>query len=376
MPPPEPVAPGDRDSRVIPLWSDADIRRPVAAPMGPTGPAPAPAANLNQRPGRSPVKMIVAAITAVWIVIAAVVILANLPDGSKAKVPNLAGVSQTDAETRLASAGLKLGEITFVETADVSPDTIIRTEPPADRKVKPGTRVTLFVAQAPGDAGGETLALPNVANKTADAAIADLTAAGLTPGEVSYEESSSVSERMVIRTEPAADTQVAKGTTVKIIVAAKPGQQPQKTPPCTVPDLAHKNREYAESELGKAKIRYEVKREESHSVDPGVVIRTDPAAGHYDPCRKVTVYVSKGAPIKVPTVVGMGEQLAISEIQGPGLKASVKRENYCGPSQTKEEEVTAQSPAGGSTAYAGDTVTITIPKYTGVCPSSGGSVTT
>jgi beta-lactam-binding protein with PASTA domain len=370
LPPPEPLAPGDRDSRVIPVWNPADIQRPVATPMNPTGPAPAPAASLNQRPRRSPMKMIVAAITAVWIVIAGVVILLSLPDGDKAKVPNLAGVSQTDATNKLESAGLKVGEVQFQETADVSPGTIIRTDPAAERKVKPGTRVKLVVAQAPTSTEGETLALPDMANKTAEAAIAALTAAGLTPGEVTYEASSSVSEGMVIRTEPAASTQVAKGTTVKIFVATKPGQQQQGTPPCTVPDLAHKAREYAESELGKAKIRYEVKREESHSVNPGVVIRTDPAAGHYDPCRKVTVYVSKGPPIHVPNVVGMGEQLAISEIQGPGLKASVKRDNYCGPTETKEEEVTAQSPSGGSTAYAGDTVTITIPKYTGACASA------
>jgi beta-lactam-binding protein with PASTA domain len=372
LPPPAPVAPVDRDSRVIPVWNPADIQRPAARPTGPTGPAPAPAANVNQRPPRSPVKMVVAAIVAVWIVIAAVVVLLSLPDGgSKAQVPNLAGVSQTDATTRLESAGLKVGEIQYQKTADVAPGTIIRTDPPADRKVKPGTRVKLMVAQAPdGPGGGETLALPDVANKTAEDAIAGLTAAGLTPGEVTYEPSSTVAEGMVIRTDPAASTQVPKGTVVKIIVATKPDQQQQNTPPCTVPDLAHKAREYAESELGKAKIRYEVKKEESHSVDPGVVIRTDPAAGHYDPCRKVTVYVSKGPPIHVPNVVGMGEGLAVSEIQGVGLKASIKRDNYCGPSETKEEEVTSQSPSGGSTAYAGDTVTITIPKYTGACASA------
>jgi beta-lactam-binding protein with PASTA domain len=78
-------------------------------------------------------------------------------------------------------------------------------------------------------------------------------------------------------------------------------------------------------------------------------------------------------PIPVPHVVGMSEGLASSEITGVGLKVSVRRDNYCGPSETREEEVTAQSPSGGSNAYVGDTVTITIPKYTGVCPSKAGS---
>jgi beta-lactam-binding protein with PASTA domain len=376
IPPPEPMVHGDRDSRVIPVWDEADIRRHVASPAGRTGPTAAPAASLNQRPGRSPVKMIVAAITAVWIVVAGVVILLSLPDGSRAKVPDLAGVSQTDAASRLQSAGLKLGEVSHEETTDVSPGTIIRTEPPANRKVKSGTRVKLVLASAPGGTDGEPLALPDLTNKSQEDAIAGLTAAGLTPGEVIFEASDSVAEGLVIRTDPAANTVVPKGTTVKIVVAFKPGQQTPHSQPCTVPDLAHKAREYAESELGKTKIRYEVKKEESNSVEPGTVIRTDPGAGHYNPCRKVTVYVSKGPPIHVPTVVGMHEQLARSEIEGPGLKASIKRDNYCGPSETKEEKVTAQSPGGGSTAYAGDTVTLTIPKYTGTCPSGRTDVTT
>jgi len=174
----------------------------------------------------------------------------------------------------------------------------------------------------------------------------------------------------VIRTEPAANTQVPKGTVVKIVVATKPGQQPPTAQPCTVPDLAHKAREYAESELGKAKIRYEIKREESTSVDPGTVIRTDPGPGHLDQCRKVTVYVSWGPPITVPDLKGAGESYARSQVTDLGLKLSVKYDNYCGASQTKDEVVASQSPSAGSKAHSGDTVTVTIPKYTGACASA------
>jgi beta-lactam-binding protein with PASTA domain len=367
-PPPEPLAPGDRDSRVIPVWDVPDVRHAAPMPAGPAGP---PTGGRGPRPGRSPVKTIVAAVTAVWIVIAAVVILLNLPDGgNKAKVPNLAGASQADATTRLQAAGLTVGEVAQEPSTDVAPGTILRTDPPANRRVKPGTRVKLVLATAPGDPNSGTLALPDVANRSRDDAEKSITDAGLIVGNVTWEKSDSVAEGMVIRTEPPANSSVPKGSTVNIVLAeAKGGQQQQQTPPCTVPDLAHKSRDYAESELKKAGIRYQVKKEDSDSVESGTVIRTDPAAGHYDPCRTVTVYVSQGVPIEVPTVIGMHEQLARSEIEGPGLKANVKRDNYCGPSETKEEKVTAQSPAGGSKAHVGDTVTITIPKYTGTCPS-------
>jgi serine/threonine-protein kinase len=315
--------------------------------------------------------MIVGAITAVWIVIAAVVILYNLPDGgSKAKVPDLTGVSQADAGSRLKAAGLTVGEVAYEESSTASPGSIIRTDPPANRRVKSGSRVKLVLATAPGDDSGDTLTLPDMTNKSQEDAIAGLTAAGLTPGEVTYEGSSTVAEGLVIRTEPAANTQVPTGTTVKIVIATKPGQQQQQAQPCEVPDVAHQPREYAESQLGKAKIQYVIKKEDSDSVQPGTVIRTDPGAGHLDQCRKVTVYVSQGVPVKVPDVIGAAESYARSKLAEVNLKTSVKRDNYCGPAQTKDEVVTAQNPAAGSTAHNGDTVTITIPKYTGACASA------
>jgi beta-lactam-binding protein with PASTA domain len=370
-PEPEPLAPGDRDSRVIALWDVAERRQPAPMPAGPYGPAGPPTGTRGRRPGRSPVKTIVAAVTAVWIVIAAVVILWNLPDGgSKARVPNLAGASRDDATTRLKAAGLAVGTVDFEESNAVSPGTIIRTDPPANRKVRPGTLVTLVLAKAPGnpDPDPGTLALPDVSNRSQEDAKTAITAAGLIVGTVTWEKSDSVAEGNVIRTEPPANTDVPKGSTVNIVLAESKGGQ-QQNPPCTVPDLAHKSRDYAESELKKAGVRYQVKKEDSDSVDPGTVIRTDPGAGHYNPCRMVTVYVSQGVPIHVPTVVGMGEQLARSEIEGVGLKVSVRWDNYCGPAESKEPEVTAQSPGGGSVAHAGDTVTLRIPKYTGTCPS-------
>jgi beta-lactam-binding protein with PASTA domain len=296
--------------------------------------------------------MIVAAVTAVWIVIALVVIALNLPGDDKSQVPNLAGASQTDAATKLRAAGLKVGEVAYEESTTAAPDTILRTEPAANRKVKPGTRVKIWLAQAPAPPAARRLALPDVTNKSSDDAIDGLTAAGLTPGEVTYEPSSPVGEGLVIRTEPAANTQVPKGTVVKIVVATKPGQQPPTAQPCTVPDLAHKAREYAESELGKAKIRYEIKQEESDLGGAG--------HGHPDGSRP-------GPPRPVPQghrvrLLGSADQgarpqgrrreLRPQQVTDLGLKLSVKYDSYCGATQTKDEVVASQSPSAGSTAHA------------------------
>ncbi|GIJ55929.1 PASTA domain-containing protein [Virgisporangium aurantiacum] len=372
VPPVEPLQPpqDNRDSRVIPVWTVNDAPRPGTASRQPAAaPAPVPAPTPAPTTGRrSPIRLIVAGVVAVWIIVAAVVIAMNLPgDDSGTKVPNLAGRSQDDATTTLKAAKLDVGTIIFEDSTDVPANMIIRTEPAADKKVDPGTKVTLVLARTPGSA---TVALPDLANKTQDDAVAGLTAVGLTSGDVVYEESTTVGEGLVIRTEPAANTQVPPNTAVKLVLASKPGAQTPVAQPCHVPDLAHQNRDYAEQQLKNAGIQYQIKKEDSDSVQPGTVIRTDPGPGRLEHCRRVTVVVSQGVPIRVPDVIGDPEGYAKQQILDVKLKASVRYENYCGATETKDAVVTAQNPHGGSTAHEGDTVTITLPKYTGVCASN------
>jgi beta-lactam-binding protein with PASTA domain len=296
-----------------------------------------------------------------------VVVAMNLPGDDGTKVPNVAGVSQDDATTKLVAAKLEVGEIIFEDSTDVPANMIIRTEPAADKRVDEGTRVKLVLARTPGTA---LVTLPDLANKTQDDATAGLTAVGLTAGEIITEESSTVGEGLVIRTEPAANTQVPSGATVKLILARKPGTQPQQAQPCHVPDVAHQPRDHAEQAMKNAGVPYQVKKEESAHVAVGTVIKTDPGAGRLEQCRRVTIVVSQGVPIHVPNVIGDPEGYAKQQITDARLKASVKYNNYCGASEDKEAVVTAQNPGGGSTAHEGDTVTITIPKYTGTCASN------
>jgi serine/threonine-protein kinase len=366
----EPMQPpqDNRDSRVIPVWNVAESPRPgpVATPAtaepAPPGPAPTPHR-------RSPMRLIVAGVVAAWIIIAAVVVALNLPGGdSDTKVPNVTGRSQDDAATQLRAAKLEVGSVTYEESADVPENMIIRTVPAADKQVNPGTKITLVLARAPGST---TVTVPDLAAKTQDDATNGLTAVGLTAGEILYEDSTTVAEGTVIRTEPAANAQVAQGSAVKLYLAQKPGGQTQQAqPPCTVPDVAHKQRDYAEQQMKNAGISYQIKKEESDHVAVGTVIRTDPGPGRLEQCRRVTIVVSQGVPIHVPDVVGDPEGYAKQQITDAKLKASVKYSNYCGASENQEAVVKSQSPGGGSTAHEGDTVTITVPKYTGPCASN------
>jgi beta-lactam-binding protein with PASTA domain len=356
--------PGNRDGNVIPVWNVADAPRPGVVENRAAEAAP-PTATTTRR--RSPVKLIVAGVVAAWILIAAVVIVWNLPGDPDTKVPNVAGVSQDTAATQLKAAKLAVGTITYEDSTDVPENMIIRTDPAADKRVDEGTKVTLVLARAPGTT---PLVLPDLANKTQAEATAGLTSVGLLAGEVTSEPSSTVGEGLVIRTEPAANTPVPPGATIKLILASRPTGQTQQTQPCHVPDVLHKPRDHAEQAMKNANVPYQIKKEDSDHVAVGTVISTDPGAGRLEQCRKVTIVVSQGVPIHVPDVVGDPEGYAKQQIVDAKLKASVKYSSYCGAAENQEAVVKTQSPGGGSTLHEGDTVTITIPKYTGPCASN------
>jgi hypothetical protein len=357
---PEPLAPVNRDDRVIPVWDVAEAPRPAATPV----PTESSTGSLNRRPGRHSVKTVVAAGIAIWIVIAAVVILVNLPGGStKARVPDLAGASQADAATRLKAAGLRMGEVSHEVSTTVADNMIIRTDPPANRKVSSDTPVKLVLARQVDPK--VMVVVPNVANKNHNDAIAILTSAELTPGEVIREKSDSVTNGTVIRTEPTADSQVPKGTSVKIVLATNDPTSSPTVRTCTVPDVVSQPQVDAESVLKKANLTYNVKKELSTSVQKGTVIRTDPGAGRYDRCGTVTVYVSLGGPCQdgPPNVLGLTEADAKAKMAESGCKVGVIYDKYC-PPPIKAEVVTAQRPSPGGTFI------ITIPRRKDVCPSS------
>ncbi|MGH3544629.1 MAG: PASTA domain-containing protein, partial [Mycobacteriales bacterium] len=89
-------------------------------------------------------------------------------------VPDVAGLSMTDAQALLNERGLK---VTFsAEASDEAPaNSVIRQEPAPNTTVAKGSEVQLFVSS-----GAEQMRVPNVRNMTCEQAKATLMAAGLT----------------------------------------------------------------------------------------------------------------------------------------------------------------------------------------------------
>jgi beta-lactam-binding protein with PASTA domain len=64
-------------------------------------------------------------------------------------VPDLLGMSQADARTRLELDGLALGTVTRRRTGDANPGTVVGQKPAAGTLAAPGTVVDIVVARSP-----------------------------------------------------------------------------------------------------------------------------------------------------------------------------------------------------------------------------------
>ena len=190
--------------------------------------------------------------------------------------------------------------------------------PKANDRVKGGkTRtVTLKVSL-----GNETNKMPNLVNQTDSSAIAQLNAMELGLKITTKEESSeTVLAGYVIRTEPAADTELTKNQAVTVYVSLGSTK---------MPELKNQTKANAEALLDAMglNLKYTFLEEESDDVVEGNVTRTEPASkSELSKGQNVTVYISKGnGKVDVPPVEGLDVMDAIKLLRDAGLKYETKR---------------------------------------------------
>jgi hypothetical protein len=139
--------------------------------------------------------------------------LARLCSPSQVNVPNLAGLTTTQAATALSSSGLTAGsQATTTSCNGLIPGQVLSSTPAYNTPVPFGTAVSLLVCAAP-----PRVSVPDVTGETPAQAGADIRAAGLTVGSTGLATSCDVPIGTIIRTIPAAGTIVASGTTVGLI---------------------------------------------------------------------------------------------------------------------------------------------------------------
>lgn len=197
--------------------------------------------------------------------------------------------------------------------------------------------------------------MPNLLGMTVEEAESELSALGLDM-KLSYKESSDYEEGQIMEQEYAEGEAVKRGTVVQLTVS-------RGTDETTVPtDLVGMTRQEVTDALQEAGLEAEFDEIYSDSVDEGLVARVSPGMG--STCTigdTVTVYLSLGPETRttdVPSVLGMSESEARSELESMGLTVGSVTEDYS--DEYPAGQVMTQSVRGGSTVEEGTRVNLVI----------------
>lgn len=136
--------------------------------------------------------------------------------GKMVTIPDLTNKTQDEAVSNLQQLNLTY-DVLPVEDANVAKGYVQNTDPPAGTQVAEGSKVSVYVSTG---STGEKVAVPAVIDETLDAAKKDLAAAGLTVGKITTKDDTGKPKDTVIETTPLPGVQVAKGSSVSIVVSS------------------------------------------------------------------------------------------------------------------------------------------------------------
>jgi serine/threonine-protein kinase len=177
-------------------------------------------------------------------------------------VPSLANMTLSEAEQRLESAGLALGEVTRENSDDIPRNRVISQDPAARSMVADGAEVDVVVS-----AGTEQVTIPYLIGQDKDAAQRQLESLDL---EVELREEESDAPRdSVVATDPQAAESVPVGSTV--VVSWSSG-------PVTVPSVVGLTEAQAKSKLSDAGFEVAVVRDSTTPAEKGRVLAQSPQA--------------------------------------------------------------------------------------------------
>jgi len=142
-------------------------------------------------------------------------------------VPDLAGMTPERARVAVGRARLLLGGVDSARTGQAAPGTVLAQRPAAGERVRPGSFVSVTVAQSP------RVAMPSLVGRPVNEARRALVAVGLRAGGVTEREARGAAGRVLTQSIPAG-TQVSPGTAVDLAVSRMPVAQTDTAPRDTV----------------------------------------------------------------------------------------------------------------------------------------------
>ena len=269
-------------------------------------------------------------------------------------VPDLTGLTVTQASDVLTSAGLLLGVQTNQCSNLLSAGRVFGQNPGPASVVLAGTAVDINVSTGP------CATVPGVESFLYLDAVNAITSAGLVVGTIDYQCNNLVPTGRVIVQSPSPMTSVEPGSAVDLVLSTGPC-------PVTVPDVVGLDQASAEAEITSAGLVVGTITPQCDDLVPvGQVISQAPAGGaSVAPGSAVDLVVSSGVcPVTVPDVVGLDQASAEAAITSAGLTVGTVYE-VCSPS-VPAGEVFGQIPAAGSQVAPGTPVSISV--SLGPCP--------
>ena len=232
---------------------------------------------------------------------------------SKSTVPDVSGLTVSEATKKIENAGFEVGTQTQVYSEKVDKGLVVSTDPESGTLAKAGSSVNLLISQ-----GQETATVPDLSDMTADEARAALKKVGLNAKAGTSEYSDTVKKDKVMSQNPEAGETVNVGETVTYVISLGPEG-------IEVPDVVGKSEGNATAELKNAGFEVEsVDTEYSESVPEGCVISQTPEAGET---------LAKGKTVSL--VISLGSQSynvsgSVSPAAGGSITVSNTSVNYGG----------------------------------------------
>ena len=283
--------------------------------------------------------------------------LVNLlePGVERVGVPGLGGKTEEEARSLVEEKGLEFQVAGAEKSSRYGEGRVVRQDPKEGTKLETGRVVQVWLA-----AGEGTVMVPDLVGKSQSAAGEEVGRLELSLGEPRAEVSTEYEKGIVVRQEPAAETEVSPGTLVNIWVSVGP-ETPREV---ILLNLVGMNQDRAVTALEELKLIPKIV-EVSSTRSGGEVDRQSPKAKtRMAEGSVVTIYVSNSPIVRmvvVPDVKGLDVKQAEAALRIRGLEPD---------RQEKVDEtrapgtVIAQSPRGGTEVKEGSKVSITVVQAT------------
>jgi eukaryotic-like serine/threonine-protein kinase len=198
--------------------------------------------------------------------------------------------------------------------------------------------------------GNGGVAVPQVTGLSQSQAVNQVKKAGLDP-KVVDRASSSVNKGIVIGTNPANGSLVAKGTTVTLTVSSGP-------PKVQVPNVLHQSADTARNELQNKGFQVKETTDQNSTAAPNTVVGQNPAGGTMAAQgATVTLSVSPGGST-IPAVVNEQFDIAVGQLQNAGF-SNIVTVHVSNPA-LQNGIVVNQSPGAGQNVPATTQITLTV----------------